>query len=420
MEKSEVKIAIIGAGMSGLMAALTLESNGYTSHIFESTDRVGGRLKTDIVDGYQLDHGFQVLLEAYPYAQKYLDYKSLELQSFLPGSSIYNGRTKYTIGDPTRAFSFLIPTLFAGIGSLKDKLKILKLNKSLKRKSIDDIFSTPETSTLQYLKALGFSDKIINQFFKPFFTGIFLETELSTSSRKFEFIYKMFGAGMATLPKAGIEAIPKDLKRQLKTSNFSFNKPVKSFEGQTLTFEDGSSEIFDFIVIAAEASPIVANLRNQAFDWKSCETLYFEVEKRTIQKPMIGLSSTKSLSNNIFYHNSLKNKQKGAHELLSVTIVKPHAHTEAELVTIIEKELKDIFNIIPKRFLKLYQIKKALPKLNNISNHIPPMETRLNDHLFLAGDQWLNGSLNAAMASGESAALGIIRALEGGNGTFVR
>ena len=115
-----------------------------------------------------------------------------------------------------RDSSILFSTLFSGIGSFSDKLKILKLNKSLKKKSIPEIFSSKETTTLEYLNNLGFSKDIIHKFFQPFFTGIFLETDLKTSSRMFEFVFKMFGDGPAFIPEGGIEDISKQLKNKLK------------------------------------------------------------------------------------------------------------------------------------------------------------------------------------------------------------
>ena len=161
--------------------------------VIEASDRVGGRVKTDRIDGYQLDHGFQVLLTAYPAVQKYLDYDALELQKILPGASIFKGGHQKIIGDPLRCISLLFPTLLSGIGNLSDKVKILKLNQKLKNKSMSAIFSETEQSTLAYLTDFGFSKEIISDFFKPFFSGIFLETQLETSSRMFEFVYKMFG-----------------------------------------------------------------------------------------------------------------------------------------------------------------------------------------------------------------------------------
>ena len=89
MDSKSQKIYIVGAGVSGLIAALTLEGNGFSPIILESTDRAGGRVKTDVVDGFQLDHGFQVLLSSYEAAQKYLNYDSLNLQEFKSGSCIF-------------------------------------------------------------------------------------------------------------------------------------------------------------------------------------------------------------------------------------------------------------------------------------------------------------------------------------------
>ena len=109
------KIHIIGAGVSGLIAATVLENNGYHPIIIESTDRIGGRLKTDSVQNFNLDHGFQVLLTTYPFAQKYLDYKSLELEEFLPGAMVFKNKKKITIGDPLRNLSLLFPTTLAPI-----------------------------------------------------------------------------------------------------------------------------------------------------------------------------------------------------------------------------------------------------------------------------------------------------------------
>ena len=74
--KKHHNIYIIGAGISGLIAALELEKNGCHPTIIEASDSVGGRVKTDVIEGYQLDHGFQVLLTSYPAAQKYLNYEA--------------------------------------------------------------------------------------------------------------------------------------------------------------------------------------------------------------------------------------------------------------------------------------------------------------------------------------------------------
>jgi len=415
MKKSDYKIHIVGAGISGLIAAQILENFGYKPTIIEATDKVGGRVKSDIVDDYILDHGFQVLLSSYPAAQKYLDYEKLELQELLPGATIFKDEKQQTIGDPLRNLSLLFPTLLASVGNFSDKTKILKLNAVLKKKNISNIFKEDEKTTLQYLKDFGFSEAIINDFFKPFFTGIFLENKLDTSSRMFEFVYKMFGDGLAVLPKNGIQAIPNQLKHNLKNTTFIFNSSVKNVLDNKIILKDNSEIKTHITIIATEASHLISNLKNQETEWKSCHTLYFETNKRVIQKPLIGLVTDKdALINNIFYHNSIKTSTKGAKELLSATVVKDHKLSELNLVLRVTEDLKKFCGIEVKKFLKHYHIKKALPNLSNLQYEISSSETKLKSTIFLAGDILLNGSLNAAMISGERAALGVIQTLEDG------
>ncbi|MFO7744107.1 MAG: NAD(P)/FAD-dependent oxidoreductase [Psychroflexus sp.] len=405
------KIAIVGAGLSGLVAAINLEQAGFQPQIFETTDRVGGRVKTDYRDGYTFDHGFQVLLTQYPAAQKYLNYDLLELESFYSGAVIYNKGHQDKIGDPLRQFSLLLPTLSSRIGSVADKLKVLKLNTQLKKKSFDDIFLAKEKTTLQYLKDYGFSEDIIQNFFKPFFTGIFLEDDLKTSSRKFEFIYKMFGKGSAAIPKKGIQAIPNQLMAQLKHTKIHFNTPVKSIQDQEITFGNDSKENFDYVIIATEASHLVPNLKNQHTLWKSVDNYYISVEQRAFKEPMIALIADEEALVNNFYYVSKPNSKE---HILSVSIVKQHKLSKEELKERIAKDLKDFVGIDTVDFKQFYHIEKALPIMQTVNYMLPKSETQLKDQIFLAGDHLANGSLNAAMLNGESAAQAVISKIKDG------
>lgn len=411
MNKKDCIIHIIGGGVSGLIAARVLEKKGFNPIILEASERVGGRIKTDIIEGYQLDHGFQVLLTAYPAVKKYLDYDALNLQFFLPGAYIFKANTQSIIGDPLRDVSLLISTLFSGIGSISDKFKILKLNHKIKKKSLTDIFSEKEQTTLSYLKEFGFSKDMLNDFFIPFFSGIFLENKLETSSRMFEFVYKMFGEGHAAIPKAGMEAIPKQLLNNLKTTTFQYNTEVANVKDGQITLTNGSKLESDFIISTIPPGCLVSNIKNQPTEWRSCVTLYFETNKRVIHKPLIGLIvKPDSLVNNIVYNSSLASVTKPAHELLCVTVIDDQNLSDHELVTAVEQELKVLCNISITRFIKQYRITKALPKLENLKYEMKPSETQLSKSLFVAGDTQLNASFNAAMISGEQAAFAVIKA----------
>ncbi|WP_246020054.1 NAD(P)-binding protein [Muriicola soli] len=101
-----MKIYIVGAGISGLVAAINLEKAGYSPVIYEASETAGGRIKTDVVDGYQLDHGFQVLLDAYPKAKEYFDYDALKLQRILPGAMLFGADKKLRLGTPVGIYPF--------------------------------------------------------------------------------------------------------------------------------------------------------------------------------------------------------------------------------------------------------------------------------------------------------------------------
>jgi len=413
LDKKDFKIYIVGAGVSGLVAAQVLENKGYHPIILEASDRAGGRVKTDIKKGFQLDHGFQVLLSSYPAAQKYLDFKALKLQKLKPGAVIFKNGKQQVIGDPLRDISTLFSTLFSGIGTLSDKFKIFQLNLKLKNKSVEAIFLSNEISTKAYLQKFGFSSQIIAQFFTPFFTGIFLENELTTSSRMFEFVFKMFGEGFAVLPKGGMEDISKQLVSNLKNTTFQYNTQVTSVSDKEIILHAGDKLVSTATIITTDASKLVKNAPSKNLTWKSCQTLYFTANKRVIEKPMIGLVSMEdSLINNIFYHTSVASHSNNTEELLSVTVVKEHQLSEKQLIAAVTKQLKEECTIDHLTFLAIYHIKRALPDLKNIKYEVSPSETQLSSGIFLAGDVQLNGSLNAAMIAGEKAALQVIASIK--------
>ncbi len=404
------KIYIIGAGVSGLIAAYELEQEGYLPVIIEQSGRVGGRVKTLKEKGLDLDLGFQVLLSAYPLAKKYLDFDKLNLVTLESGAWIYANGKSYLIGDPLRNWKVLMPTLTADIGSIADKLKILRLNTQLKRKSLEEIFDSPEKTTLEYLREFGFSQKIIDRFFKPFFSGIFLEPNLTTSSRMFEFVYKMFGEGYACIPKSGIGAISEQLKSKLKKTEFLFNTEVEEVTNNQIKFSSSEEQEHQGVVIAANASPLIGGLKNQEIAWKGCKCLYFEVDQTNIPNKTIALvTEPKNYANNLYcYTDSESGKI-----ILSVTTVEDIDKSDLEIIEKVSAEIQEFTGASRVDYIHHYSINSALPDIQNLRMTAEPSESQILDNVFLAGDYLFNGSLNAAMESGRLAAQGLMDKKQG-------
>lgn len=410
-------VIIVGGGLSGLTAARQLHAKGIDFLLLEASDRVGGRVKTDVINGFRFDHGFQVLLTAYPEAQAILDYESLNLRYFKPGALLlYPDGRQDRIGDPLRDISSLFPTLSSRAGSLLDKLKILRLNLSLSSLSIEQLFQRQEISTVQALRQeYGFSDRMIESFFAPFFSGIFLERDLSTSRRMFDFVFKMFGSGHAAVPALGMEEIPKQLANVLPQDSIITGARVSQVERQNVQLEDGSSFTAPHILIATEATGLVKELTAVRTQFQSTTHLHFSAETPPIQQPLIALNTQpKRLANNIcaISQVSADYAPTGKH-LISSSVVGVTKVQPRNLEQMVRKELATWFGKATEawKHLDTREVHYALPDQTKVINRLDTEQFQLRPGLFVTGDHLLNGSINAAMYAGRKAAEAISETL---------
>ncbi|MEF3274102.1 MAG: FAD-dependent oxidoreductase [Chloroflexus sp.] len=256
-----MQVLVIGGGVAGLVCARALHRAGYDVTLIEASDGLGGRVRSDCVDGFVLDRGFQVLFTAYPAAQRQLDLAALDLRAFDPGAIVaWRGRRE-VLTDPLRDRepSALIGALLASVVSPADKLRTLQLALRLHRQTIDEILAGPDQTTLAELKTLGFSDQMIDRFYRPFFGGIFLDRSLQTSAKCFRFNFKMMSDGQTVVPARGMGTIANQLgaellqagRVRLKTRAAALINNEDRVVGARL--DDGSELVADAIVLATPA-----------------------------------------------------------------------------------------------------------------------------------------------------------------------
>lgn len=399
-------VIIIGAGLSGLSAAVHLHRQGRKVLILEASDRAGGRVKTDLIDGFILDRGFQVLLTAYPEAKKLLNYKDLQLRNMLPGATVlYDGGT-FEIADPIRRPMALFSTLFAPVGTLRDKINTLRLKNKLQKMSIDEIFNQREQTTLQQLSDYGFSQKMIQRFYKPFLSSIYLENQLTTSNRMFDFVMKMFSDGAVAVPALGMEEIPKQLVNQLPESSIQYHKNVAKIAGNTIILEDGTTFEANQIVIATNANAFTKIfLPNQKTTSQQVTNVYFEAPMAPTNKAVVVLnaSSTKKWVNNLTVLSNVSKTYAPLGKVLISVSYNGLANVEDfELAENMKKELEQWYGkqVQDWKMIKTYRIDYALPIQDSVKNELSISEIKISDTLFICGDHLLNGSINAAFKSG--------------------
>ena len=154
MSRPDAPVAIVGAGLAGLSCAVALHDAGVPVRLFEASDGVGGRVRTDRVDGFTLDRGFQVALTAYPEMHRQLDLAGLDLQAFDPGALVWRNGRGAVVGDPFRRPSTVLSTATAPIGSVFDKARIGLLRRRLRGVHPVQLLRNPDRSTRQALRAL--------------------------------------------------------------------------------------------------------------------------------------------------------------------------------------------------------------------------------------------------------------------------
>lgn len=406
----EQKVVIVGAGVAGLIAAQHLENEGFAPLIIESADRIGGRLKTERIKGFLLDHGFQILLSDYPEVQRYLDLNALQVSPFDPGAVIFYKGKRFLIADPLRKPLQALKTLFAPIGTLKDKWLILKLRKLVSNQSPENLFAQNRESTLSFLEHFGFSKKIIDRFFKPFFTGIFLTETLHVSSAMFQFVFQLFSSGKAVLPALGIEGVPQQIAQKLTKTNFLLNEEVVEINNHEIHLASGSIISANAIIIATDPAPMFKQLINQEIKFYQTANYYFKIPESILNTPILGIVADKqSLINSFCEPTTVQKKySKTAENLLSVTL-KPNLETQPSIDEIIE-ELARLTNkpIQYFEFIHSFFVNKALPVIEPLKYSLSPTEIKLTEGVFLAGDYLLYPSLDAAMKSGRIAAQAVL------------
>ena len=406
-------VLIVGAGLAGLACARRLAKAGLACTVLEASDGIGGRVRTDRVDGFQLDRGFQVFLAGYPEARETLDYPALKLMPFHAGALIRHAGRFHVMSDPFRRPQDLPQMLVSPIGSFADKLRMLRMRGDTLQQRLGSVMADPARPTRDVLQAYEFSDAMVKHFFKPFLNGVFLETELSTPCWIFELVWGAFCRGVTALPRDGMGAIAQQLAATLPSGTIRFNQVVQQIQGSSVVLESRESLRADVLVLATDAAT-AARLRgegNPIAPARGSVTLYFDAPVAPQRGPWLivngdgdGLVRTVCALS-----EAAPSYAPSGRALISVTVTE-QIDPSADVSQAVRRQLQSWFGsqVNEWRHLRTDRIPHSLPPFETLSPGNRTLSPRLAEGLYLCGDYRESGTLDGALLSGRKAAESIL------------
>jgi hypothetical protein len=414
-----------------LTCARALQAKGVDCLVVEAADAPGGRVRTDEVEGFKLDRGFQVLLTAYPAARAWLDYEALRLGAFEPGARVATPDGEGRVSDPWRRPGTAWETLRAPVGTLGDKLRVGALRLASTRGGDEAMWAEGAEAadggvgkkrirggrggrtTAEELARRGFSPTMTERFLRPWLGGIFLERELTTPAEMMFFVYRMFARGVAALPAGGMQRIPEQLAAGLRPGSLRLGARVAAVRAGEVELITGETLAAREVVVATEAGAGLV-VHPEPVVWRGVSCVQWAAEASPLGgEPMLWLNGTgRGRVNNLVVPSDVAaGYAPEGKTLISTTVVDPSAAGmgDAVLVAALGEELVGHFGAAARgwRVLAVQRIPRALPVLAK-----PGAGGRVRrgaGGAWICGDHAASASIQGAMASGQAVAEALLR-----------
>ncbi len=401
-------VVVVGGGLAGLACAVELHRNGKEVRVLEAGPVVGGRVQTEIVGGFRLDYGFHVFQTAYPEAQRLLDYGSLKLQPLDPGASIFRDGRWHAMTDPWRRPGAALSTLFNPIGGIGDRIKLMRLRRDAIGGKLKHLVEQDCTTEELFRERYAFSDDFIEGFLRPWWAGIFLESDLITSAAFMSYIFSVLSSGDISYPEEGIGALAANLAAQLPDDAVELNAAVHSFDRDGAITQDGRRMDAACVVAATGAGVVDSQQASPSDSGRFAETscLYFSASDFKKKDPtllIVAGASSEGPVNHVFpISNASPKAAPEGQTLLSVNLVGDKCRADEASV---RAHLRVCFgdDVDSWELIQRYDLTRALP-LQPPGFRSGDCYAIERDGVIHCGDAFAHASVGGVLRSGMQAA----------------
>jgi phytoene dehydrogenase-like protein len=408
---AQVDVVIVGGGLAGLAAARRLDRAGADWLLLEGADRLGGRVATDVVDGYRLDRGFQVLNTAYPRVPALIDVDALDMCYFTSGVLVRRAGSLHRLENPLRGLSGAPQTLTSGVGTLADRLKFAALATRCATYPLARLLDAPEMTSQEALRRAGLSHRIIEEVLRPFLSGVFADRALDTSSHVLAMVMRSFARGRIGVPAAGMAALPLAVAQPLPADRIVLGTTVDTV-APGLVRTPGGEVRCRAVVVAADpvtASDLLPGLARPAM--RSLTTWYFSAATPPLTEPILLVDGDRReiIANTAVMSNAAPEYAPPGRSLIAASVVGPSPAED-----VIRAELARLYGVPATEWelLSTLVLPGALPAATVPQGRLrKPVD--LGNGLFVAGDHRDSPSIQGALAGGWRTAGAVLGTLSG-------
>jgi phytoene dehydrogenase-like protein len=405
-------ILIIGAGLAGLQCARVLMAAGRRVAVLEASDAPGGRVRTDVVEGFRIDRGFQVLLTAYPEVRKDISLEALRLRRFLPGALVRVDGRWVRLANPLRAPLAALMSLGEPAVPLADKLRAGLLTAGL-ASGLQDPEAVREESAAAFLRARKFSVRMTELFFRPFFGGVFLERELRTGGAWLAWLYRMFAVGHTAVPALGMGELSRQLSDALPRGVIRCGERVALLEDGGVVLADGRRVKARAVVVAVEGPECARLLGEAAGGSRATGSFAFAAAEAPLREAAVLLEGSGGGPVNhaaVMSNVSAELAPRGQALVVAATLPGVDGWDDAGAV---RAQLRGWFGsgVDGWRLLSAQIIRHALPEEAARHPQFGGSPARRRAGLYVCGDHTATPSINGALLSGRRAAEELLRDL---------